>query len=340
MGERGHRMTVTGVTAMVVCVLSLSACSAGGYRPSMSQEPPSATRSAVESSPTRLGGAVRRALPRRTDARGIAFDEVSAIREATAITTIGVRTAGSAKERRAASHIAARLRSFGLTPRYQYFSLPNGRRSVNVLASVRGLDDSRAILLGGHIDTKPPSPGANDNASGCGVLLELASELADSPPPYTVDLIFWGAEEAVFGSPDIHHLGSRHHAKSLSATRRDRYVGVVSVDMIGRGSTFLVRSMGKGPATMTRLMLDDAASYRMPLRYRRDPGKTGWSDHEAYELRGMPVAWLEWPEDPKYHTGGDVAARLRRRPVRLTGELVTRFVYRLDESRIASLDAR
>lgn len=333
-------MTLTSVSLMIACALGLAACSAEGYRPSMMREASSATRSAVESSPTRLGDTVRKALPRRTDARGIGFDETAAIREAAAITAIGVRTAGSAKERRAASHIATRLRSFGLKPRYQYFELPNGRRSVNVAVSIRGLDDSRAVLLGGHIDTKPPSPGANDNASGCGVLLELASELAQSPAPYTVDIVFWGAEEAVFGSPDIHHLGSRHHADSLSAEERDRYVGVVSVDMVGRGSTFLVRSMGEGPATLTSLMLKDAASYRMPLKYRRDPGETGWSDHEAYELLGMPVAWLEWPEDPSYHTAGDVASRLQRRPVRLTGELVTRFVYRLDDSRIAALDER
>lgn len=325
---------------MVAAALASAGCSAE-YRPAIPAVPQRGAKVAVESSATRIVESVRKAaLPRRTDSRGVPFDAPAAIAEARRITAFGVRKAGSSNERAAARHIAGRLRSFGLRPRYQYFDLPNGGRSVNVLVSIPGVDTSRALLMGGHIDSKPPSPGGNDNASGCGVLLEIARRLADSPGPVTVDLVFWGSEEAVFGSPDVHHLGSRHHARSLSAAERRRYVGLVNVDMVGRGERFLVRTMGRGPMSLTRTILSDAKADGVRLRYSKDPGKTGWSDHEAYELLGMPVAWLEWPEDARYHTSGDTASRLQARPVRITGELVSRFAYSLDEERIRRIDAR
>jgi len=51
------------------------------------------------------------------------------------------------------------------------------------------------------------------------------------------------------------------------------------------------------------------------MPYLRDPGESGWSDHEAFELAGIPAAWIEWRDDPVYHTAADkrAAAWSRRR---------------------------
>ncbi len=241
-------------------------------------------------------------------------------------------------ERRAADYVAARLRELGYEPRLDEFALPNGLTSINVVAVAAGEDGSRSLLLGAHLDSKPPSPGANDNASGCGLLLELARVLAKNPPPIDVEMVFWGCEEFLPQGTDSHHLGSRHHAGELSDAGRDKLVGAVSIDMVGVGSTFRVRTMERGPQSLRRMMLLDARAARVELSFLKDRGRTGSIDHEPYELRGIPAVWLQWRKDLDYHTVRDTAGRLETRPMRATGEFVIGFIYRLDAARIQALD--
>ena len=66
-----------------------------------------------------------------------------------------------------------------------------------------------------HTDTTPTAPGANDNASGVGVVAALARRLRAIAPPCDVWLVATGAEERIYtGSPD--HLGA------LALARRAR----------------------------------------------------------------------------------------------------------------------
>ena len=51
------------------------------------------------------------------------------------------------------------------------------------------------VVLGGHYDTVPNVPGANDNGSGIATLLTIAREIADREYPFTVRFIAFGAEE-------------------------------------------------------------------------------------------------------------------------------------------------
>lgn len=279
-----------------------------------------------------------RPAPLKPDPAGYGFDPDTAIRHAGAIAAFGPRPGGSVAERKAAEYVAARLKQLGYTPQTQEFALPNGLSSVNVIAVAPGRDGTRRLLLGAHLDSKPPSPGANDNASGCGLLLELARILADNPPPVDVELVFWGCEEFLPEGVDSHHLGSRFHAKALSDSERARLVGVMSIDMVGVGSRFHVRTMERGPQSLRSMLLRDARADGVALSFLKDRGRTGWSDHEPYELRGIPAVWLQWQEDPNYHTARDTADRLRVRPIRTTGAFLLRFIYTLDEARIRKLD--
>lgn len=88
--------------------------------------------------------------------------------------------------------------------------------------------------------------------------------------------------------------------------------GMVSVDMIGYGPDFVVRTMGSGPQTMRYLLLADAKRQGLSASYLADPGPSGWSDHESFELAGIPTAWIEWRDDPVYHTTGDTPGTCRR----------------------------
>ncbi len=249
---------------------------------------------------------------------------------------IGERPAGGPGERAAAEYIAAELSSWGYAARLVDVPLPNGLTSVNVIAERRGTSDYR-FVLGAHFDTKSPSPGANDNATGVGVVLEIARQLADMSPVATIEFAFFGAEERIDGNTDHHHYGSRARVAAMSSAEMQATVGMVSVDMIGYGPGFHVRTMRRGPQSLSNALLAYAKDRGMSTTYLKDPGSSGWSDHEAYELAGVPAAWVEWRDDPVYHTAGDTASHVQTSKVDAAGELVWGYVAGLDEATLASL---
>lgn len=249
---------------------------------------------------------------------------------------VGNRPAGSEAEREAAAYIADQLVSWGYTPRFEEFPLPNGLTSLNVVAERPGTSDAR-FVLGGHFDTKSPSPGANDNGTGVGVVLEIARLLSESDPVATIEFAFFGSEERIDADPDHHHYGSRARVAAMSAQDMQATAGMISVDMIGWGPDFHVRTMRKGPQSLSDDLLAYAREREIACTFKLDPGSTGWSDHEAYELAGIPAAWVEWRDDPTYHTVGDTAAHVRVDRVDVAGELVWGYVQGLDAERLAGL---
>ncbi len=54
---------------------------------------------------------------------------------------------------------------------------------------------------------------------------------------------------------------------------------------------------------------------------------------------GTPAVWLEWRQDPYYHTARDTYAHCKPALVRRTGEMLLGFLYKLTESDLESLAA-
>jgi Zn-dependent M28 family amino/carboxypeptidase len=266
------------------------------------------------------------------------FDVASALRHVRVLSDqIGVRVAGSSEEREAAQYLQKQLRSAGYAAEIRSFPLPNGSTSQNVVALLPGSSDQR-IVLGAHYDTKRPSPGANDNGTGVGVLLEIARELKTKKLMPTIEFVFFGSEEMIDSNADHHHYGSRFHVDEMSASERARVAGMLSVDMIGYGPELRLRTMNRGPQTLRRDLLAFAASRGVGLSYLKDPGKYGWSDHEPFELAGMSAAWIEWRDDPVYHTARDTPAHLSTKKVRTVGQLVLDYVSSLDTESLEALN--
>jgi hypothetical protein len=121
---------------------------------------------------------------------------------------------------------------------------PEKVRTWNVVGRLRGRDADRAgeiILLSAHLDhigNRPPrggaapgsdtiNNGADDDASGCVAVLELAKALAAGRRPRrTIVFAFFGSEEA--GG-----LGSRHFTRQPTVPI-DRIVANLQFEMIGR----------------------------------------------------------------------------------------------------------
>ncbi len=95
----------------------------------------------------------------------------------------------------------------------------------NVIATIRGEDSSRAIILSAHIDS-PNSPGALDDGTGSVALLEVARVLNEAEVRPSIDIVL-----AWFGGHEIGLYGSG----SFVATHQellDRSVAMLSVDCL------------------------------------------------------------------------------------------------------------
>jgi hypothetical protein len=269
----------------------------------------------------------------------LVFDEADALAEMRSIVSFGVRKGGSPAEAKTAEWLKARMTGLGYAAVIEDVPLPDGTTSHNVIARSRGAS-RRVVALGAHMDTKPPSPGANDNASGCGALLEIAGILASQPVTATVEFVFFGTEEIMYKNSVSHHFGSRYRVDAMGTGERSNTAGMISLDMIGVGRALHARSMGKGPRSMTDLALRSAKSSGVKMTFLRDPSSTGSSDHEPYELAGIPATWIEWRDDPNYHTAKDTMSRLSGEKVRVAGQLVLDMLRSLDEVALEKLVAR
>src|SRR5688572_12996857 len=85
----------------------------------------------------------------------------------------GPRPAASPAERAAHRQAAAAFGAAGLRVTRDRFPVPGMGRSRNVIGVLDRPGGCLTILMA-HADTVPPSPGAEDNASGVGTLVALA----------------------------------------------------------------------------------------------------------------------------------------------------------------------
>lgn len=256
-----------------------------------------------------------------------------------ALESFGVRKEGTAAETEAAQWLLEQMKALRYDARIEDVPLPNGTTSHNVIARAEGTSE-RVIVLGAHLDTKSPSPGANDNASGCAAILEIARILAEQPVTPTVEFVFFGAEEMIDGNGDHHHYGSRFRVAAMTDAEIANTAGMISVDMIGYGPQFVSRTMLRGPQDMSDIVIAQAEADGYSMDFLEDPGASGWSDHEAYELAGIPATWIEWRDDPVYHTAEDTSGHLNHENIRVAGQVVLGVLRSLDEGELEGLCAR
>jgi Peptidase family M28 len=153
------------------------------------------------------------------------------------------RSPGSSGDAGAAAWVAERLRASGATVTLQHFRAPDGNgHSVpmtNVLGVVTGNGrSSDALVFIAGRDDPPPGPGANDNGSGTGALVELARTLVGSVTQ--TSLVFASVDGSTADSAGAREL-ARHPPGGLhlSAGVSLRAVGV-------EGNPLVLRLAGEG----------------------------------------------------------------------------------------------
>jgi hypothetical protein len=178
-------------------------------------------------------------------------------------TTIGPRVYLSDSEEEAAHYLKRILQQKGLSPEYH----------TNVTAVIQGKKEE-SFLFCAHFDTVATSPGADDNASGVAVLLEL-----DIPenPQYTPILAFFTGEEKGL-------VESTHMADTFQGDLR----GVICVDTVGVGRDLHISCLKSHRLTSFWLaqliygLSDEGMPSIGPL----------FSDHVPFNRKGIPAVGI------------------------------------------------
>jgi len=215
-----------------------------------------------------------------------------ALNAARRVTSYGVRPAASSAERRAHGFVERSFRRAGLKVAVQPFSVPGHGRSRNVIATYDAPRRRCLRIVMAHADTTASGPGANDNASGVGVVVALAKRLRRLYPTCDTWLVATGAEERIYtGQPD--HLGAlalARRARARGAERRLRFA--LSLDEVGGDRPFWLRSPASAPRRgVERAILTAANDAGVNASWVRD-GSDSNSDHREFELLGLPAAKL------------------------------------------------
>jgi hypothetical protein len=181
----------------------------------------------------------------------------------------------------------------------------------NVLGAIDGIDPAigdEVVVVGAHVDHVAERSdgrifnGADDNASGTAVMLELARAFAGSgvAPARTLLFAAWNAEEEGL-------WGSCVYTASPSFPL-ERTVAAFSIDMVGGGSgdgIVLEGATAPGSTWIAEVMERSARERGLehsieaaPLHY--------YSDHRCFVSRGVPGVLAITPGDrPLYHTPSD-----------------------------------
>jgi glutaminyl-peptide cyclotransferase len=176
----------------------------------------------------------------------------------------GPRIPNTAAHKKTGDYFIAQLKTYGATVKVQEFTattFTNQKISLrNIIASFNP-DKKKRVLLAAHWDTRPVSSmddenpnatfdGANDGASGVGVLLEVARTISKQPTNVGIDIIFFDGEDWGFDSQDKGVwgsmkepplpsgleswwcLGSQHWSKNKHAGNYTAAFGIL-LDMVG-----------------------------------------------------------------------------------------------------------
>ena len=277
------------------------------------------------------------------------FSGQAALEYAQAQVDFGPRVPGTEGHRNAGDWIVEQMRQRADTVIVQEWthvthdgdSLP----MRNILARVAPAMTQRVLYVV-HWDTRPiaenaerqedrddPILGANDGASGVGLLVALADVLRETPPQFGVDLLFVDGEDyGTFPDRDV-LIGSRYFANNLPSENYQPLFGVVW-DMVGaEGATFHYEGYSSqgAPEVVTRVW-QTAADLGYARYFVARTGGPVTDDHLPLLEKGLRVidvidittsGSIRYPH---HHRLTDTMDKLSVRTLQAVGDVATALV--------------
>jgi hypothetical protein len=146
-------------------------------------------------------------------------------------------------------------------------------------------------------------PGADDNASGVAVLIEMAKALAAGPPPpRTIVFVAFTAEEAGL-------IGSRHYVQNPVPVPLSGIYGVINMDTVGRLGTNPVSVIATESAREWPFVFSGITAVT-GVPTRSIPGASESSDQRAFIEAGVPGVQIFSGAGFDYHRPSDTVDKV------------------------------
>ena len=272
--------------------------------------------------------------------------------------SFGPRVPNSKAHKQCGDYLAAELTRFGAQ---LYVQEANLKAYDGTLLEARNLigsynpEQSKRVLLFAHWDSRPysdhdpdpanlrkPLEGADDGASGVGVLLEIARQLGQQAPNIGVDILFCDAED--YGTPefvddyqpDTWCLGSQFWAKNPHVKNYKAEFGIL-LDMVGgKGATFFreFQSM-RSAAPIVQMVWSKARDLGYGKFFINADGGAITDDHQyVISGRGIPsIDIINYDPDTEtgfasyWHTQQDNMDNIDRETLKAVGQTVLEVIY-------------
>jgi hypothetical protein len=237
------------------------------------------------------------------------------------------RETGSAGADMAADYIAEAFRTVGLRPggdAGSYFQTTRaGQQGLpvrNVIAVLPGKEPSytgQSVVLGAHYDHLGMGtalgragergrlhPGADDNASGVAVLLEVARVFRESrAPDRTIVFAAWSGEEQG-------KLGSRHYVGNEGTYPAAQCIGMINLDTVGRpGERNKLFVLG-GSSAKEWVHIFRGAGFVTGVELELVTEDLDASDQQSFQAAGVPAVQLFSGPHPDYHRPTDTPDKI------------------------------
>ena len=260
----------------------------------------------------------------------------------------------------ASEFIAGKLRSLKLKPivkekkkkgfyhDFTYGKEEKERTTHNIIAVLPGKDKllkHEYIVVGSHYDhlglggqgsgsrrpdTLGVHPGADDNASGDAVVLELAKYFKKARSPRSIIFAFFGAEEqGLVGSKAFLEWMKQADDRRINLPKdKNGIVAMVNLDMVGRMRDQAMSVSGTGTSSEFKAMAEQAAELTN-LNISCTPDGYGPSDHASFVAVDIPVLFLTTGGHMEYHTPDDVPSTLNYDGMQQTFDFSKELITRL-----------
>lgn len=267
------------------------------------------------------------------------------------------RETGTKGEQEAAKYLSKRFKDLGLEPKgtngfFQTFSFkpktdPHSEVSYVTMAedstitgtNILGFINNNAeqtIIIGAHYDhlgfgsegslyrgkEKAIHNGADDNASGVAVMLDLISKLKNANKSNNYLFMAFSGEEMGL-------LGSNYFVKNPTIDiKKANYM--INMDMVGRlkaDSTLAVYGVGTSPRFKQSLMANNT---RFKL-IEKESG-VGPSDHTSFYLSDIPVLHFFTGQHEDYHKPGDDSDKLNYEGMEAISNYIFDVISDLDKA--------
>lgn len=205
-------------------------------------------------------------------------------------------------------------------------------RSWNVSGILRGRElPNERVVVHAHRD-HGLYPGANDNGSGFGTMMEIARALAGSEPRRSIEFICSTAEEG----------STAGIAAYIEAQEREGRLGeiraAIDLDMFGTGGKLKLVELGlwpdMDPIPHTEWLMRWVERLADELGYDVGRMTASWGVAESARFieAGVPAIWFWKPDDFYYHSAHDTVDKIDGNSLKAVGDITAIALWQIAEA--------